>query len=149
MFFTFEITSSEEAFLLSFQLYMNVSSMTSPSSRALGHGGGEKGQLVRLSEGQPNLQRCMQASLLNSYCHDVDLSLAGHGHCPVLHSCTFDVTKGPAKSFESSLVIFPRMLWFFASSNQPCLEQLTKPVRGSPWQSLLQELGGLILGDYA
>lgn len=45
VFFPFEITSSEEAFLLSFQLYMNVSSMTSPSRRALGHGGGKRDSL--------------------------------------------------------------------------------------------------------
>ena len=37
------------------------------------------------------------------------------------------------------------MLWFLASSNQPCLEQLTELLMGSLWQSLLQELGCLIL----
>lgn len=40
---------------------------------------------------------------------------------------------------------FPQVLWFPASSNQPCLEQLTEHLMGSLWQSLLQELGGLIL----
>lgn len=55
------------------------------------------------------------------------------------------VTRGQAKSSESSLVRFPQVLWFLASSNQPCLEQLTEHLMGSLWQSLLQELRGLIL----
>lgn len=71
--------------------------------------------------------------------------MAGHGNCPVLHFCTFVVTKSQAKSFESSLVIFPKCCGFLASSNQPCLEQLTKHLKGSMCQSLLKELGGLIL----
>lgn len=51
--------------------------MTSPSSRVLGCVGVEvgKGQLVRLSEGQPSLQRGMQASLLDSCCYNVHLSM--------------------------------------------------------------------------
>lgn len=71
---------------------------------------------MRLSAGQPNLERGMQAgmqaSLLDSCCYDVDLSMAGHGQYPVLHFCTFAVTKSQEKLFESSLVIFPQMVWF-------------------------------------
>lgn len=40
-----------------------------------GGGGVGKGQLVRLSEGQPSLQRGMQASLLDSCCYNVHLSV--------------------------------------------------------------------------
>lgn len=49
---------------------------------------------------------------------------------PALCSCTFAVTRGQAKSFESSLVRFPQMLWFIASRNQPCLERLTEHLMG-------------------
>jgi len=64
---------------------------------------------------------------------------------PALCARTFAVTRGPAKSSGSSLVRFPQVPWFLASSNQPCLEGLTESVVGSLWQSLLQELGGLVL----
>lgn len=44
-------------------------------------------------------------------------------------------------------MIFPLMLWFLVSNNQPFLEQLAEPLpRRSLCQSLLQELQSLILG---
>lgn len=105
---------------------------------------GEKGQLRGCQRNSP-ICRGVQASLLDSCCHDVDLSTADHGNCPVLHFCTFAVIKNQAKSFESSWWYFPKCCGLLASSNQPFLEQLTRHLKGSMCQSLLQELGGLIL----
>lgn len=62
--------------------------------------------------------------------------------------CTFAPLLSP-KTKQSHLRVawwyFPKCCGLLASSNQPFLEQLTRHLKGSMCQSLLQELGGLIL----
>lgn len=69
VFLPFEIPSSEEAFLLSSQLYRNVSSMTSPSSKALGCGGkGTACEAVRGTAQFAEMHASQPARFLLSQC---------------------------------------------------------------------------------